>query len=144
MVKEEQKPTEPVSEDPIMVLAKVMKAGFDQSRADMQQLGLNDQKLSQRIDAMEKNPPKKGVVEQFVEVVGMLEKTGILDAIKGAVTGGPEEPPMTTSQIPPEGYADYIKFTKNMQDLMLGNQTEIVRSMRLNNDQKVKEIGADF
>ena len=144
MAKNKPEPDPEIPEDPIMALAKVMKAGFDQSNANMQQLGINDKKLSQRIDNMEKNPPKKDLLEQITQILNVVEKTGILDIVKGALSGGPEEPPLQQSQVPPEGYKDYVAFTKSMQDLLLGNQTEIVRSMKLKNDQTVKEIGADF
>ena len=144
MVKEKQGIVKSVPEDPVMVLARVMKAGFDQSRADMQQLGLNDKKLNERIDAMEKNPPKKDIITQGIEVINALDKTGILEAIKGAISGGPEEPPISTNQIAPEGYDAYVKFTKSMQDMILDNQKESIRSIRLKNDQAEKAIGADF
>ena len=144
MAKEKQEPDKPVPEDSLISLLKEMQSGIGQINSNVQQLGKNDKILSDRMDNMEKNPPKKDILTQGIEVINAIDKTGLFEMLGDALGGGDKQDAINTSQVPPEGYEHYVKFTKSMQDLILSNQTESVRSMKLQNDLAEKKLGADY
>ena len=156
MAKEKQKPDNPVPENPLVTtpenplisLLKEMQSGIIQINTNVLQLGKNDKILSDRMDNMEKNPPKKGIVEQVQQFADIAKSLG-LDKVFGAIGesvmgGGEKEEAITTSQVPPEGYAEYVKFTKGMQNTVLDQAKQVVRKMTISNDQAEKDLGSDF
>ena len=148
MVKEKPEPDKPVPEDPLVAILKSLKLGQEQINANVQQLGKNDKILSDRMDNMEKNPPKKGIVDQVQQFADIAKSLG-LDKVFGAIGesvmgGGEKEEVITTSQVPPEGYAEYVKFTKGMQNTVLDQAKQVVRKMTISNDQAEKDLGSDF
>ena len=144
MVKEKQEPDKPIPEDPLVTILKGLKQGQEQINANVQQLGSNDKILSDRLDNLEKNPPKKDIMEQITTIFNMLDKSGVMGMINNAITGPAEQEAITTSQVPPEGYAEYVKFTKGMQNTVLDQAKQVVRKMTLSNDQAEKDLGSDF
>ena len=144
MVKEKQEPAKPVPEDPLVAILKGLKLGQEQINANVQQLGKNDKILSDRMDNMEKNPPKKDILTQGIEVINAIDKTGLFTMLGNALGGGDKQDAITTSQVPPEGYAEYVKFTKGMQNTVLDQAKQVVRKMTISNDQAEKDLGSDF
>ena len=131
-------------EDPLVAILKGLKLGQEQINANVQQLGKNDKILSDRMDNMEKNPPKKDILTQGIEVINAIDKTGLFRMLGDALGGGDKQDAITTSQVPPEGYAEYVKFTKGMQNTVLDQAKQVVRKMTLSNDQAEKDLGSDF
>ena len=144
MAKEKQEPDKPVPEDPLVAILNGLKLGQEQINANVQQLGKNDKILSDRMDNMEKNPPKKDILTQGIEVINAIDKTGLFRMLGDALGGGDKQDAITTSQVPPEGYAEYVKFTKGMQDTVLDQAKQVVRKMTISNDQAEKDLGSDF
>ena len=118
MAKEKQEPDKPVPEDPLVSLLKEMQSGIVQINSNVQQLGKNDKILSDRMDNMEKNPPKKDILTQGIEVINAIDKTGLFKMLGDALGGGDKQDAITTSQVPPEGLEHYVKFTNSMQDMI--------------------------
>ena len=156
MVKEKQEPDKPVPEDPLAAtpenplvsLLKEMQSGIVQINSNVLQLGKNDKILSDRMDNMEKNPPKKGIVDQVQQFADIAKSLG-LDKVFGAIGesvmgGGEKEEIINTSQVPPEGYDKYVKWMEQMQNTVLDSATQNVRSLRLKNDQEEKQLGASY
>ena len=92
MAKEKQKsdpklPEEPIvttHENPLISLLKEMQNGIIQINTNVLQLGKNDEILSDRMDNMEKNPPKKGIVDQVQQFADIAKSLG-LDKVFGAI-----------------------------------------------------------
>ena len=145
MAEEKQESTKPVPEDPLVTILKGLQQGQAQINANVQQLGKNDSALETRINNMEKNPPKKDIMEQITTVFNMLDKTGVLEMVKGAISGGGEEPTGTPENlIPPEDYAAYIDFRKGTMSNLLATQKAQLDSVLIENAERRKKIGADF
>ena len=144
MVEKKQKPTKELPEDPLVTILTSLKQGQAQINANVQQLGKNDKILSDRMDNMEKNPPKKDILTQGIEVINALDKTGLFK-ILGDTFGGKEEQTATQeNMIPPEDYKAYVAFRKGTMDNLLANQAEQLRALRLVNLTKEKELASDL
>ena len=144
MVKEKPEPDKPVPEDPLVAILKGLKLGQEQINANVQQLGKNDKILSDRMDNMEKNPPKKDILTQGIEVINAIDKTGLFKMLGDALGGGKEEPGTPQNVIPPEDYTAYVEFRKGTMTNLLETQKAQLQSLNLANLAKQKELESDL
>ena len=144
MVKEKQKPVKPVPEDSLVTILKGLQQGQAQINANVQQLGKNDKILTNRIENIEKNPPKKDIITQGIEVINALDKTGLFKMLGDAFGGKEEQTATQENMIPPEDYQAYVAFRKGTMDNLLANQAEQLKALRLVNLTKEKELASDL
>ena len=149
MVKEKQKSDNPVPENPVVSLLKEMQSGIIQINSNVLQLGKNDKILSDRMDNMEKNPPKKGIVDQVQQFADIAKSLG-LDKVFGAIgesvmgKGGEEAAGTQQNIIPPEDYQAYVEFRKGTMTNLLETQKAQLQSLNLANQAKQKELESDL
>ena len=144
MVEKQQKPAKELPEDPLITILNGLKTGQQQINANVQQLGKNDKILSDRMDNMEKNPPKKDILTQGIEVINALDKTGLFRMLGDALGGKEEQTATQENMIPPEDYQAYVAFRKGTMDNLLANQAEQLKALRLVNLTKEKELASDL
>ena len=89
-------------------------------------------------------PPQQMNPMEIMKMITDLLNSPIINKLIEKVAGGEEEPVISQSQVPPGMLDFYNDFFKQSQNLMLENQRESMRALRLKNDVTQKEIDSDL